>query len=58
MKWELIETAPKDGTDILGYWEGAYEVLAWCDYPEGSGFYTSSDDYVPATHWAKLEPPK
>lgn len=65
-EWQPIETAPKDGTWVLGWAPGWTVVtMAWCDIP----LYPVSDKpywaqggaqrAVPATHWMPLpEPPK
>jgi hypothetical protein len=68
-KWEPIETAPKDGTDILVYngdWGGKYitankiGVASWSQQvlPNGKSGWIASDDegvmmYKP-THWMPL----
>jgi hypothetical protein len=37
MRWRRIDSAPKDGTQILG-WDGAsMYVVRWCDHPPGRG---------------------
>lgn len=41
MQWQSIETAPKDGTDILGFCRDAWSTPTW---PR------ESEDYVVA-HW-------
>lgn len=54
--WQKIETAPKDGTDILA-WDGQeYHIIAfvsgqWCSNGE------MGLDREP-THWKPLHPPK
>ena len=61
MNWEPIETAPKDGTPILGYARGDYTVVRW----NKNGHYwtlcvcgTRADDgeWWP-TYWLPLPPP-
>jgi hypothetical protein len=61
MDWQLIETAPKDGREILGaqyckdgtwiygvmHWDGAI----WADFFEEAGTNL-------ATHWAPITPPE
>lgn len=66
MNWQPIETAPMDGTPILGfdgsnmttiyYWKGRIFPGEWslC----APGLYAEDDEYLP-THWMPLpEPPK
>lgn len=60
-EWQPIETAPKDGTDILG-WDGG--DITVCRFSRGSwelsvtGWYAEDSDFDP-THWMNLpEPPK
>lgn len=66
MKWEPIETAPKDGRFLLVYGRGWKDTIpsvasyddmfdAWAIYEDGS-LITSN---APPTHWMPLpEPPK
>ncbi len=74
MKWQLIETAPKDGTEIIG-WNGL-EVTSfmWLNHADDEGHIgwacsgyefggiLYSLHYVPShppTHWMPLpEPPE
>lgn len=69
MEWQPIETAPKDGSRILGYtpsWEPHIVCLYWKDFQqddpefEHGGFV---DDFINETfyptHWMPLpEPPE
>lgn len=60
-KWQPIETAPKDGTNILVYSESIGRMIAWYkfnNYPFGDWFNLRFDIISP-THWMPLpEPPK
>jgi hypothetical protein len=62
MDWEPILTAPKDGTDILGYdGEAGYKemsVVYWDIYDKAwclrvTGAYAEDDHWYP-THWHPL----
>jgi hypothetical protein len=62
-EWKPIETAPKDGTDIIlfldgvviqGWWAGAgWEVVSL--FSHGCGCCSSMNE--PATHWMPLPKP-
>lgn len=67
--WQLIDTAPKDGTHILAYQKpvgirvtnltNPPTVVHWFDDPERPGFYTSVNELAPEypyepTHWQPL----
>lgn len=59
--WQPIETAPKDGTEILAYWEGHMDVMSWDqdmeNFTDDLG-YTVRGNRQPS-HWQPLpEPPK
>ena len=64
MKWQPIETAPKDGTHILGYDPSLFGV--WVTWWESDGWFISAEsqdgmgyENMPVTHWMQLpEPPK
>lgn len=60
MKWEPIETAPKDGERILGYWsrEGyqggnthEMAVVSWDSENEWWGLDVSSGECVEFSQW-------
>jgi hypothetical protein len=62
MMWQPIETAPKDGTQILCCWAGSPEMdclrwiasrEAWCVHSGGWGEARYRDDEAP-THWMPL----
>ena len=60
MKWEPIETAPKDGVSILTY--PHYRVTSWDSYLGGFSKWSCREDAAillrpPATHWMPLPPP-
>lgn len=58
-EWQPIETAPKDGTPILGTDEdGEQYVIEW--WPKGArqdGFYECGDLLRAPTHWRPLPSP-
>ena len=65
MKWQLIDTAPRDGTVLLlcGAGETEYEVATWwhetkCQCP-GGAWVTEGGLIIwfEPTHWCELEPP-
>lgn len=62
-EWQTMETAPKDGTQILlfvedlvtqGWWDGKYWKKAWLN-SHGCGCCGSRDDEP--THWKPFETP-
>lgn len=65
-EWRPVETAPKDGTeilvsilgkDVLGHDERGYGVVSW----EGSLGWCNDDTAVlisGITHWQPIEPPR
>jgi hypothetical protein len=64
MEWQPIETAPKDGTPVLGYRDvdGVMATVYWTTWGGWSlvapGGYAEEDDWEP-THWMPLpDPPK
>ena len=61
--WQPIETAPKDGTRVLLYGNGAgvqWQVSEWVIEDKFAGWYPWDwPDYEEPTHWMQLpEPPK
>jgi hypothetical protein len=60
MKWQPIETAPKDGTEILAVrLGGGCDVVEWVDWKPGwwNGDVAHDADFF--THWMPLpEPPR
>lgn len=66
MTWLAIESAPKDGTKILGYGPRGAEVWRWNRQPyhqrpnpywERSGGSVTADRANQPTHWCPLPPP-
>ena len=62
MKWEKIETAPKDGTVVALWADICYPVIGWYDPSKGLWQEVWTHEWhVPRqpSHWIKLpEPPK
>lgn len=67
MEWQPIETAPKDGTHILGYADTVEEMAVinclptWHDdeWSLSVSCKPASDNYFRPTHWMPLpKPPK
>lgn len=61
MNWQPIETAPKDGTNILVFGYGDMTVVHWNIYGlywnlSESGAYAENGEWQP-THWMPLPPP-
>ena len=58
--WQPIDTAPKDGTQILCCNENNGEYMV-CGYEKGAylgqGFYFNSEFKIEATHWRPLPQP-
>lgn len=58
MEWEAIETAPKDGTPILGFAEEETTTVFWLREGECwclcvSGAFAEDGEWTP-THWQPL----
>lgn len=70
MIWELIDTAPKDGTPILGWDKTGMAVVQWVEFThvitkERLGYWRllvndafSTDDEWDPELWSKIDPPK
>ena len=58
MEWQPIETAPKDGTPILGFADGKQAIVEWLEYWKLCVWGSFADDgkWWP-THWMPLPPP-
>lgn len=64
-EWMPIETAPKDGTEVLVVWWGKV-VMAWCagagasrdggDWWRSHSLHVVSADHPRPTHWMPLPP--
>lgn len=58
MEWQPIETAPKDGSEFIGYvatsYQGGAVVLHW--YKKYGWIDWDYDVWEP-THWMPLPPP-
>ena len=56
-EWRPIETAPRDGTRVLGAWQFALSA-DWClgvvKWDEGAWLVTWNFDQVEPTYWAPL----
>lgn len=54
--WRSMETAPKDGTAILGWWGGECIIVDWCVVVERWGStHDGEDTFLPEpTHWMPL----
>ena len=61
MEWQLIETAPKDGTPVLLFYTGLMYVAQWVPESEFGPVWCSVDAtmILNPSHWMPLpEPPK
>ena len=64
-EWQPIETAPKNGTEVLVYIPfdggGCYDLVQWDFEVEAwreDGGATISPKFYAPSHWMALEPPK
>lgn len=57
---ERIETAPKDGTQILGYGNSEFCIARWAKIPTnlaGGAWIDDHNQVFKLTHWKPLDPP-
>lgn len=59
-EWQSMDSAPKDGTPILGYCQGDITVIAWNKYGKywnltETGTQAEDGEWF-ATHWRSLPP--
>ena len=57
--WQPIDTAPKDGTWILAWGEGTYDVVQWVPdehSPRGGYFSPEDSGSVDPQYWMPLPP--
>jgi hypothetical protein len=58
MEWQPIDTAPKDGQQVLVYEEGAIFISQWVDNKdEGIGWWDHGIVLPPPSHWMPLPDP-
>lgn len=57
MQWQPIETAPRDGSDILVSERGYVTVARWRGFAWGDGLFLAGP--VDPSHWMPMpEPPE
>lgn len=59
MKWQPIDTAPKDGNSIMVFVTGRHDET-WIDvayYNDAINQWMSAQNVVFPTHWMPLPPP-
>lgn len=54
--WQPIETAPKDGIDVLLFEDGKQYVASWSETAGGQFFNDAEHQHNP-THWMPLPKP-
>jgi hypothetical protein len=57
MSWQLIETAPRDGTKVLAGWDSGAVYIARWDGFHGVWVDGRSSFSEPPTHWMTLPKP-
>lgn len=59
--WQPMETAPKDGTEIIGFRDGAMVLIWYCGPAHSAGkfewSYSDAPAYFEPTHWMPLPSP-
>lgn len=60
-EWQPIETAPKDGTEIVAHdSKTGRSHVTWCVlrhwHDPDDHYYSEASDFIP-THWMPLPPP-
>lgn len=63
LQWQTIETAPRDGTEILAYYKlGHYEVLSWQerwrDDGKGAWVWGGDKEHTEPDFWKPLDAPE
>jgi hypothetical protein len=73
MKWQPIETAPRDGITVVDIWivdrktgDGRRHANCrwysdgggWHGWMGSDGLYRTDEQSVIATHWLRVEPPR
>lgn len=59
MQWKKIETAPRDGTIVLGYDPGWYDIVTPILFDtkrDAFVFFHIPGEVVRATHWMSMPP--
>lgn len=57
--WQPIETAPKDGTEVIAYDDGVYISHWYVTNPQIFGWWAGDAGGINPTHWMPLPtPPK
>jgi len=53
-EWQTIDTAPRDGTPIIGFWEGYKRpCVMWWNFADGA-FESFADRNEEPSHWLPL----
>lgn len=59
LKWQLIDTAPRDGSEVLIAWPGQEPVVGWWERFRGCFAWheASRPKFHQPTHWMPLPAP-